>query len=73
MSIVNLSSPAAFWILTDLLSALTTRPSVIVVNRLISAVPFTVKLSSTIVSPVAESIVKLPREVSISEDPLTPI
>ena len=55
------------------MSALTTRPSVIVVNRLISAVPLTVKLSSTIVSPVAESIVKLPRDVSISEDPLTPI
>ena len=56
-----------------MLSALTVTPSVIVVKPPISVVPVTVKLSSTIVSPVAESIVKLPEEVSISEAPDTPI
>jgi len=36
-------------------------------------VPLTVRLSSTVTVPPAESRVKLPVEVSISPSPLTPI
>ena len=56
-----------------MLSALTVTPSVIVVKPPISAVPDTVRLSSTIVSPELESRVKLPVVVSISEAPATAI
>ena len=70
---LTLVSPAAFCIATSLLSALTVTPSVIVVKPPMSTVPTTVKLSSTIVSPVAESRVKLPDEVSTSDAPDTPI
>ena len=55
------------------MSALTVRESVIVVKPPISAVPDTVRLSSTIVSPELESRVKLPDVVSISDAPATPI
>ena len=73
VSISNLVKPAAFCIATSLLSALTVKPSVMVVKPSISAVPLTVTLSSITVSPVEESRVKLPDEVSISDAPATPI
>ena len=56
-----------------MLSALTVKPSVIVVRLSTSSVPLIVRLSSTIVSPVAESIVRLPVDVLISDVPSTPI
>ena len=56
-----------------MLSALTVKASVMVVKPEMSAVPVTVKLSSTCVSPVAESRTKLPLAVSISDEAATPI
>ena len=73
VSISNLVRPPAFCIATNLLSALTVRPSVIVVKPSMSVVPLTVRLSSITVSPVLESRVKLPDAVSISDAPATPI
>ena len=75
LSVSTLKIVAADPVCTEnnLLSALTVRASVTVVNASTSNVPLTVKLSSMIVSPVLESKVREPEVVSISDEAATPI
>ena len=75
LSVSTLKIVAADPVCTEnnLLSALTVRASVITVNASTSNVPLIVKLSSTMVSPVLESKVRAPEDVSISDEPATPI
>ena len=71
VSTVNLAAPVPSWIESSLPATLIVRPSVRVVRPSTSRVPLTVRLSSTIVSEVAESRVRLPAVVLISELPST--
>ena len=75
LSVSTLKIVAADPVCTEnnLLSALTVRASVITVNASTSNVPLIVKLSSMIVSPVLESKVRAPEDVSISDEAATPI
>ena len=73
VSTLNLFAPLPFSMINCSLSDLTLRVSRIAVSPETSRVPVTVRLSVTLVSPVAESRIRLPDVVLISLVPSTPI
>ena len=76
-AVVSISLPSILTLSTVALPLTSRTPSTVASSRVVlpstSIVPVTAKLSSTVVVPPAESIVRFPDAVSISLSSVTPI